>query len=230
MARAASWSRSGVASGPSRPGCRGSRRSRPGTARGGGAGRIPPDARPIRGGTRGRAHRARRSRAGLRPVRPVDRQDPDVGRPRPATPGLGVAGVDEQPSDPGFEAVRIAERRELAPGRDEGALQGVLREVGVAQDPRADRVQPVAGRADQDANASRSPSRARTTNLPPGTTSVPAPVASRSPPMSVTTGGNVQITMEIAAPAGGGRSSASGRRRPRSRARRAPGRAGSPRP
>ena len=81
--------------------------------------------------------------------RPVDRQDPDVGRPRPTTPGLGVAGMDEHPTQPGLEAGRVAECRELTPGGDEGALQGVLREVGVAQDPGRDRVHPVAGRMDQ---------------------------------------------------------------------------------
>src|SRR6185436_19159287 len=59
--------------------------------------------------------------------RPVDRQDPHVCCPCPATPGLGVAGMDEQAPDPGLEAVRVAECRKLAPGGEEGTLQGVLR-------------------------------------------------------------------------------------------------------
>jgi hypothetical protein len=85
----------------------------------------------------------------IRTDRPVDRKDPNIGCPRPATPGLGVAGMDEQPTNPGLEAGRVAERRELAPGRDEGALQGILGKVAIAQDPGRDRVQPVAGRVDQ---------------------------------------------------------------------------------
>ncbi len=52
-------------------------------------------------------------------------------------------------ANPGLKAGRVAEVRELAPGRDEGALQGVLGEIAVAQDPDGDRVQPVAGRMDQ---------------------------------------------------------------------------------
>ena len=85
----------------------------------------------------------------IRTRRPVDRQDSDIGRPRPATPGLGVAGVDEHLADPGVEAIRVAEGRELAPDGDEGTLQGVLRQIVVAQDPRGERVHPVAGQLDQ---------------------------------------------------------------------------------
>jgi len=85
----------------------------------------------------------------IRPDRPVDRQDSDVGRPRPATPGLGVAGMDEQPANPRLEAGGVAERRELAPGRDEGALQGILGKVAIAQDPRGDRIEPITGQMNQ---------------------------------------------------------------------------------
>ncbi len=85
----------------------------------------------------------------IRPDRPVDRQDSDMGRPRPATPGLGVAGMDEQPANPSLEAGRVAKRRELAPGRDEGALQGVLREIGITENPDGYREESVAGRVDQ---------------------------------------------------------------------------------
>jgi hypothetical protein len=81
--------------------------------------------------------------------RPVDREDTDVGGPLPATPGLGVAGMDEQAADPGVEPIRVAQPRKLTPGGGEGVLQGVLGEMGIAQDPRRDRVQPVAGLRDQ---------------------------------------------------------------------------------
>ena len=57
--------------------------------------------------------------------------------------------MDEQAPDPGFEAIGVPQRRELAPDGDEGALQGVLREIGVAQDPDSDAIHPVAGHADQ---------------------------------------------------------------------------------
>ena len=85
----------------------------------------------------------------IRGRRPVDRQDADVCRPRAPTPGLGVARVDEQAPDPGFEAIWVSQRRELAPDGDESALQGVLGEIVVAQDPRGKRVHPVAGHVDQ---------------------------------------------------------------------------------
>ena len=57
--------------------------------------------------------------------------------------------MDEQAPDPGFEAIRVTQGRELAPDGDEGALQGVLGEIAVAQDPGGQRVHPVAGHADQ---------------------------------------------------------------------------------
>ena len=76
---------------------------------------------------------------------------PSTGRTRTfadhdaATPGLGVAGMDEQAPDPGLEAVRVAKRRELAPGGDEGALQGILGEIGCRAGSGRDREHPVAG-------------------------------------------------------------------------------------
>ena len=46
--------------------------------------------------------------------------------------------------DPGVEAIRVPQVRELAPRHDEGVLQRVLGEPRVAQDPEGDRVQPIA--------------------------------------------------------------------------------------
>ena len=46
--------------------------------------------------------------------------------------------------DPGLEAIGLPQARQLAPGRDEGDLQGVLGEVRVAQDPMGHREQRVA--------------------------------------------------------------------------------------
>ena len=85
----------------------------------------------------------------IRTGRPVDRQDSDVGRPCPATPGLGVAGMDDHLADPGFEAVWVAQGGKLAPDRDEGPLQGILGQIAVAQDPDGQRVRPVTDQLDQ---------------------------------------------------------------------------------
>ena len=81
--------------------------------------------------------------------RALDGQDADLGRPATATPGLGVALVGQDPVEPGFEAVGVAQRPQLAPGRDERGLHRVLGQVGVAQDPTRDRHAPVADHARQ---------------------------------------------------------------------------------
>ena len=52
--------------------------------------------------------------------------------------------------DPGLEAVRLPQVRDPAPGEDEGVLQRVLGETGVAQDPMSDRVERVADLVHQD--------------------------------------------------------------------------------
>jgi hypothetical protein len=57
--------------------------------------------------------------------------------------------MDEQSANPGFEAVRVAQCRETSPGGDEGALQGVLGKVAVAQDSTNQHVQSIASRMDQ---------------------------------------------------------------------------------
>ena len=52
--------------------------------------------------------------------------------------------------DPRLEAVRFPQVRDPAPGEDEGVLQRVLGETGVAQDPMGDRVERVADLVHQD--------------------------------------------------------------------------------
>ncbi len=77
---------------------------------------------------------------------------PSVGRTRTfaaqlaPSPRLRVARVDEDPSQPGFEPVDVAQLGQLTPGRDKGLLDGVLRPIDVAQDPIRDRHQPVTDR------------------------------------------------------------------------------------
>ena len=70
--------------------------------------------------------------------RPVDGQDPNRGAPLPGSPRLVVTGMDEDPMDPGLEAIGLTQARELPPGQDEGVLQRVLGEGLVAQDPLSD--------------------------------------------------------------------------------------------
>lgn len=102
-----------------------------------------PSERPIKGVAIG----DREDRLGV--YRPVDREKSNVARPLRAAPSFGVAGVDKETTDPGVEAIRVAQPRKLAPGGDEGVLQRILGEMGVAQDPRCDRVQPVTGLRNQ---------------------------------------------------------------------------------
>src|SRR4029450_12634613 len=63
---------------------------------------------------------------------------------------LVVAGMDEDPVDPGFEAIVIPQPREASPSKNEGVLQCVLGESGVAQDPERNRVERVADLVHQD--------------------------------------------------------------------------------
>ncbi len=46
--------------------------------------------------------------------------------------------------DPGIEAIGVSEVRQLPPGGDEGVLQRVLGQPGVAQDPEGHREQRIA--------------------------------------------------------------------------------------
>ena len=93
---------------------------------------------------------ARRDAEGrIRCLRPVDRQHADVRGPAPRPPRFGVAGVDEDPVDPGVEAIDLAQLRKLPPGRDEGLLDGILGPPDVAQDPMRDDEEPI-GRATGD--------------------------------------------------------------------------------
>jgi hypothetical protein len=66
--------------------------------------------------------------------RSVGLQDGDVCREPAASPRFGVAGVDKDPMEPGFEPIELAQRGKLAPNLDERHLYGVFGQVGVAQD------------------------------------------------------------------------------------------------
>ncbi len=60
----------------------------------------------------------------------MELHDPATARPA----CLAVAGVDEQPAQPRLEPVGFADRPDMDPGRQQGILDGVRREVIVAQD------------------------------------------------------------------------------------------------
>jgi len=75
----------------------------------------------------------------------VHREDANVGRPAAAAPGLPVAGVDEQAMEPGVELLDVPQRRQLAPGEHQRLLDGVLGKTEIAQDPKRDREESVAG-------------------------------------------------------------------------------------
>ena len=62
----------------------------------------------------------------------------DISREVPATSRFGVAGVDEDPMEPRLEPIEVAQRGKLPPHLDEGHLDRVLGEVGVAEDPMRD--------------------------------------------------------------------------------------------
>jgi hypothetical protein len=65
------------------------------------------------------------------------------------SPRLPVTGVDEEPAQPGVEAIDVPERRKLPPGDDQSLLDGILCEPEIAQDPIRDREEPVASGARQ---------------------------------------------------------------------------------
>ena len=86
----------------------------------------------------------------VRPGRSVDRQDADVRVPVARPARLRVARVDEEPLEPGVEAVRIAETGQLAPGDHQRLLHGILGPSDVPEDPLGDRHEPVTVRPGQD--------------------------------------------------------------------------------
>ena len=62
---------------------------------------------------------------------------------------FGVAGVHEEPVDPGLEPVRIPQAGQVPPRVEQRALRGVLGQVRVAQDPSRNRMEVAADASDQ---------------------------------------------------------------------------------
>jgi hypothetical protein len=68
-------------------------------------------------------------------LRLARREERKLGRPVPVLPALRVAGTKENAIGPRLEAFHVAKLRKALPDPDERTLGGVLREVGIAQDP-----------------------------------------------------------------------------------------------
>jgi len=73
----------------------------------------------------------------------LDLEAKDLDGPPRLPPGLVRTGVDQEAMQPRVEPFGIAERAQVAPGSDQGILDGVLRGIPVAKDPPRDRVQAV---------------------------------------------------------------------------------------
>jgi hypothetical protein len=73
----------------------------------------------------------------------IDRQHRDLDGSPPALPDLVLAGIDEEAMEPSIELVAVAKTAKIAPGPDEGVLDGILRGIPIAQDSPRDRVQAV---------------------------------------------------------------------------------------
>ena len=81
--------------------------------------------------------------------RVVEREHVEVRDPPALPPGFGDADVREESVDPGVEAVRIAEVRQVPPGDHQRVLQGILGPIDIPEDPIRDRVEAIAPRPDQ---------------------------------------------------------------------------------
>ena len=78
-------------------------------------------------------------------VRAVGSDHPDARRPAPVRSRLDVAGVDGQLVQPGVEAGRVLQGRQVPPGTEQRLLCRVLGSMAVAEDPERQRVAAVDG-------------------------------------------------------------------------------------
>ena len=79
------------------------------------------------------------ARVGGRPV--VVRQQADVGFVASASPRFVAAGVDEQATQPGIQAVGVTQRSEVPPRAHQRLLHRVLRATAIAHDQAGGRKQ-----------------------------------------------------------------------------------------
>ena len=81
--------------------------------------------------------------------RDVHRKNTQIRDALPLTLGLGETRADDQAVEPGVESIRIAEVGQVAPGDDEGVLQGILGSIDVTQDPLGKDEETTEARLDQ---------------------------------------------------------------------------------
>jgi deazaflavin-dependent oxidoreductase (nitroreductase family) len=79
----------------------------------------------------------------------VKRRDLDLHHASTTAPSEIEAGVDEEAMNPRVEARRVPETGHVPPRADERVLDGVARELRVAEDQSSGRVQPPDGQVDQ---------------------------------------------------------------------------------
>src|SRR5262249_4900084 len=80
----------------------------------------------------------------------IDRRDVSFqAMPGPIAARFAIARVDQDPADPGLEAVRIAKPADVAPAGDERLLGRVVRALRIAKDQTGDGVEPVDPEASQ---------------------------------------------------------------------------------
>jgi hypothetical protein len=72
----------------------------------------------------------------------LDLGELDLDASTAASPQLVPAGVQEQPVEPGLEAIDVAQRGQIPPAADERLLDGVLGQVGVTKDEPRRGIQP----------------------------------------------------------------------------------------
>ena len=61
--------------------------------------------------------------------------DAEAGIPAAGATRLHVAGVDDEPMEPGLEPLGVAQRRQVPPGAEQRLLRGILRTVAITKDP-----------------------------------------------------------------------------------------------
>src|SRR3989304_1342967 len=83
------------------------------------------------------------------PTRTIYWQHAYVRRPAPMTACLLVARVYEEAVQPDLETLRFPQARKLAPRKQEGLLDSVLRPLDIAQDAVRDRITAVAIQVDE---------------------------------------------------------------------------------
>ena len=71
----------------------------------------------------------------------ADREDP--GDSAPFRPGFGVARMDDEPMEPGLEALGLPQRRQVTPRTQERLLRGVLGAVVITKDAKGQPIAPV---------------------------------------------------------------------------------------